>query len=94
MSQALIGGLIGVVGSMAVVKRVKELKMFYTESGTYDNVVVAVCVDQRCVADHVDIDGQVYSDMDLSANDMVVGGKLTVKSGRMFVMVAEVAGMV
>jgi len=94
MSQALIGGLVGVVGSMAVVKRVKELKMFYTESGTYDNVVVAVCVDQRCVADHVDIDGRVYSDVALSANEMVVGGKLTVKSGRMFVMVAEVAGMV
>jgi len=94
MSNSIIGGLIGVAGSIAVVKRIRELKMIYTTSGTYSNVVIAVCVDQSCTVDHVDIDGKVYSGITLSANDMVMGGSVTVKSGRMFVMTAEVVGMV
>ena len=94
MSQALVGGLVGAVGASFVVKRVKEIKMIYTTSGEYSNVVIAVCVDQMCVVDHVDVDGHVYSNLNLSSNDMVVGGKITVKSGKMFVMTAEVAGVV
>jgi hypothetical protein len=94
MSQALVGGLIGIVGSAAIVKRVREIKMIYTTSGEYSNVVIAVCVDQLCNVDHVDVDGRVYNDIPLSANDMIVGGKVTVKSGRMLIMTAETAGMI
>ena len=94
MSQALVGGLMGIAGSIAVIKRVKELKMIYTTSGTYNNVVIAVCMDQLCNIDHTDIDGKVYSNIALSTNDMVMGGSVTVKSGKMFIMTAEVVGMV
>jgi hypothetical protein len=74
MKQALVGGLIGAVGSAFVVKRVKELKMFYASSGKYDNVVVAVCVDQLCTVDHVDVNGNMYSNLQLHANDLILGG--------------------
>jgi len=91
MSQALVGGLIGVVGSMAVIKRVKELKMYYADSGEHD-VLVAVCASDLCIVDHVDVDGAVYSDLSLAANDLILGGKVAIKSGRMFVMSAVYAG--
>jgi hypothetical protein len=94
MKQALVGGLIGVVGSMAVVKRVKELKMFYASSGKYDNVVVAVCVDQLCTVDHVDVNGNMYSNLQLHASDLILGGSVTVVSGNMFIMTAETAGVI
>jgi hypothetical protein len=94
MSQAVLGGLIGILGSAAVVKRVREIKMVYTTSGEYSNVLIAVCVDQLCSVDHVDVDGNVYSNLALSMNDMVIGGKVVVKSGKMLVVTVEVAGMV
>ena len=94
MSQALVGGLIGIAGSYAVVKRVKELKMFYATSGTYNNVVIAVCVDQSCTVNHTDVNGTTYNNLQLSTNDLIFGGDVTVVSGKMFIMTAEVVGMV
>jgi len=91
MSQALVGGLIGTVGSAFVVKRVKELKMYYADSGEHD-VLVAVCASDLCIVDHTDVDGAVYSDLSLAANDLILGGKVAIKSGRMFVMSAVYAG--
>jgi hypothetical protein len=94
MRQALVGGLIGALGSSFVVKRVKELKMFYASSGKYDNVVIAVCVDQSCTVNHVDVNGNTYSNMQLHANDLILGGSVTVVSGNMFIMTADVAGVI
>ena len=91
MSQAVIGGLLGAVGASFVVKRIKELKMYYADSGEYD-VLVAVCVSSSCTVDHVDVDGTMHSDMSLSSNDLILGGKVVIKSGRMFVMSAVSAG--
>ena len=91
MKQALVGGLIGAIGSAFVVKRVKELKMFYADSGEHD-VLVAVCVSNSCVVDHTDVDGSVHMDVSLAANDLILGGKVAIKSGRMFVMSAVYAG--
>jgi hypothetical protein len=68
--------------------------MIYTTSGEYSNVVIAVCVDHLCNVDHVDVDGHVYSNLTLSSNDMVLGGKIIVKSGKMFIMTAETVGVV
>jgi len=91
MSQALVGGLIGAVGSAFVVKRIKELKMYYADSGEHD-VLIAVCVSSSCVVDHVDVDGAVHRDVSLSSNDLILGGKVVIKSGRMFVMSAVYVG--
>ncbi|MFZ8811071.1 MAG: hypothetical protein ACO2PN_23560 [Pyrobaculum sp.] len=93
MSKVLLGGLVGVVGSMAVIRRVKEIKMYYADSGEHD-VLIAVCVDSSCVVNHTDVDGAVYSDVVLNQNDLVLGGRVVVKSGRMFMMVAEKVGVV
>ena len=93
MKQALVGGLIGAVGSAFVVKRVKEFKMFYADSGEHD-VLVAVCVSNSCVVDHIDVDGAVHSNVSMAANDLILGGKVAIKSGRMFIMTAETAGVI
>ena len=93
MSGIVLGGLAAAVGSALIVRRVKEIKTYYTSEGSHD-VLVAVCVDSSCTVDHVDVDGSVYSDVSLSSGDLVVGGKVVVKSGRMFIMVAEKVGMV
>ena len=93
MSQALLGGLVGAIGASFVVRRVKEIKMYYADSGEHD-VLIAVCVSSSCVVDHVDVDGSAYSDISLSSNDLILGGKVVIKSGMMFIMTAEVAGMV
>ena len=91
MSQALVGGLIGAIGSSFVVKRVKEIKMYYADSGEHD-VLVAVCVGGPCVVDHTDVDGAVHSNVSLAVNDLILGGKVAIKSGKMFVMSAVYAG--
>ena len=91
MSQAVIGGLVGAVGASFVVKRVKEIKMYYADSGEYD-VLVAVCVSNSCVVDHIDVDGAVHNNLSLATNDLILGGKVAIKSGRMFVMSAVYAG--
>jgi hypothetical protein len=91
MSQAVIGGLIGAVGASAVVKRVKEIRMYYADSGEHD-VLVAVCVSSSCMVDHVDVDGTIHENVSLSSNDLILGGKVVIKSGRMFVMSAVYAG--
>jgi len=93
MSQALVGGLIGAIGSAFVVKRVKELKMFYADSSEHD-VLVAVCVSNSCVVDHTDVDGAVHSNVSMATNDLILGGKVAIKSGRMFIMTAETAGVI
>jgi len=93
MSNVLIGGLVGAVGASFIVKRVKEVKMYYTNSGEHD-ALIAVCVSDSCLVDHKDIDGEVQRDVNLSSNDLVIGGKVTVKSGRMFVMAAEKMGVI
>ena len=93
MSSVLLSGLASVVGSSLIVRRVKEIKTYYTSEGSHD-VLVAVCVDSSCTVDHVDVDGGVYSDVSLSSGDLVVGGKVVIKSGRMFIMVAEKVGMI
>jgi hypothetical protein len=93
MSGIVLGGLAAAVGSALIVRRVKEIKTYYAGEGSHD-VLVAVCVDSSCVVDHVDTDGSVYSDVSLSSGDLVVGGKVVVKSGRMFIMVAEKVGVV
>jgi len=93
MSQVLIGGLVGAVGASFVVKRVKEIKMYYADSGEHD-VLIAVCVDSSCVVDHTDVDGTVHRDMSLHDSDLILGGKVVVKSGRMFIMAAEKVGVV
>jgi hypothetical protein len=93
MGQALVGGLLSTFITSFIVKRVKEIKMYYADSGEH-NVLIAVCVDSSCVVDHIDIDGRVYSNVSLSSNDLVLGGKISIKSGKMFIMAAEVAGMV
>jgi hypothetical protein len=92
MSQALVGGLAGVIGASFVVKRVKEVKMYYADSGEHD-VLVAVCVDSSCTIDHTDVDGTVHSNVSLNQYDIVLGGKVVVKSGRMFIMSAVQAGV-
>jgi hypothetical protein len=94
MSQAIVGGLIGAAASVAIVKRVREIKMFYATSGTYNNVIIAVCVDKSCIVDHTDVNGDVHRNVQLFANDMIIGGSVTVLSGRMFIMAFEAAGMV
>jgi len=91
MSQAVIGGLVGAVGSAFVVKRVREVKMYYADSGEHD-VLVAVCVSNSCMVDHIDVDGAVHSNVSMAANDLILGGKVAIKSGRMFVMSAVYAG--
>ncbi len=91
MSQVLLGGLIGAVGAL-IVRRIKEIRMYYTDSGTHD-VLIAVCVSDTCVVDHTDVDGSVQHDVVLNVNDLVLGGRVAIKSGRMFIMRAEVAGM-
>ena len=91
MNQVVIGGLIGAVGSAFVVKRVKEIKMYYADSGEHD-VLVAVCVSNSCVVDHTDVDGAVHSNVSMAANDLILGGKVAIKSGRMFVMSAVYVG--
>ena len=90
MRQALVGGLIGALGSSFVVKRVKEFKMYYADSGEHD-VLVAVCVSGPCVVDHTDVDGTIHN-VSLAANDLILGGKVNIKSGKMFVMSAVYAG--
>jgi len=91
MSQALVGGLVGAVGASFVVKRVKEVKMYYADADVHD-VLVAVCVDSSCTIDHTDVDGTVYSNVSLNQYDIVLGGKVAVKSGRMFIVSAVSAG--
>jgi len=91
MSQALVGGLIGAIGSSFIVKRIKEIKMYYADADVHD-VLVAVCVDSSCTIDHTDVDGAVHSNVSLNQYDMVLGGKVVVKSGRMFIMSAVSAG--
>jgi len=91
MSQALIGGLVGAISSSFIVKRIKEIKMYYADAGVHD-VLVAVCVDSSCTVDHTDVDGAVYSNVSLNQYDMVLGGKVVVKSGRMFIMSAVSVG--
>jgi hypothetical protein len=93
MSKVLLGGLVGIVGSMAIIRRVKEIKMYYADSGEHD-VLIAVCVDSSCMVNHTDVDGTVYSDVVLNQNDLVLGGRVVVKSGRMFIMAAEKVGMI
>ena len=94
MKQALIGGLIGAVGASFVVKRVKEIKMYYADAGSGEHdVLIAVCVDSSCTVDHTDVDGAVHSNVSLNQYDMVLGGKVMVKSGRMFIMSAVSAGV-
>jgi hypothetical protein len=92
MSQALVGGLIGVLGSSFIVKRIKEIKMYYADAGSHD-VLVAVCVSSSCLVDHTDVDGTVNRDVSLSSNDLILGGKVTIKSGKMFIMSAVSIGM-
>jgi hypothetical protein len=92
MSQAVLGGLVGIIGSAFVIRRVKEIKMYYADSGEHD-VLLAVCVSGPCIVDHVDVDGATYRDLSLHSNDLIIGGKVTIKSGRMFIMRAEVAGV-
>jgi hypothetical protein len=91
MSQALVGGLIGALGSSFIVKRIKEIKMYYADAGVHD-VLVAVCIDSSCTIDHTDVDGAVNSNVSLNQYDIVLGGKVVVKSGRMFIMSAVQAG--
>jgi hypothetical protein len=91
MSQALVGGLIGVLGSSFIVKRIKEIKMYYADAGEHD-VLAAVCVDSSCTIDHTDVDGTVHSNVSLNQYDIVLGGKVEVKSGRMFIMSAVSVG--
>ena len=93
MSQALVTGLIGIVGSAAVIRRIKEIRMYYASEGQH-NVLIAVCVSDGCLIDHVDIDGSMHNNVNLNANDLVLGGKVIIKSGRMLIMNAEVAGMI
>jgi len=93
MSQALVGGLVGAVGASFVVKRVKEVKMYYADAGSHE-VLVAVCIDSSCTIDHIDVDGTVHSNVSLNQYDMVLGGKVTVKSGRMFIMSVVQSGMI
>jgi hypothetical protein len=93
VSQALVGGLVGAVGASFVVKRVKEVKMYYADAGSGEHeVLVAVCVDSSCTIDHTDVDGTVHSNVSLNQYDMVLGGKVAVKSGRMFIMSAVQVG--
>jgi len=54
--------------------------------------LVAVCVSNSCVVDHVDVDGAVHSNVSMAANDLILGGKVAIKSGRMFVMSAVYVG--
>jgi len=91
MSQALVGGLIGAIGSSFIVKRIKEIKMYYADVGSHD-VLVAVCVSSSCLVDHTDVDGAVHRDVSLSSNDLILGGKVVIKSGRMFIMSAISVG--
>jgi len=86
-----VGGLIGALGGSFIVKRIKEIKMYYADAGSHD-VLVAVCVDSSCTVDHTDVDGTVRSDVSLNQYDMVLGSKVVVKSGRMFIMSAVSAG--
>ena len=81
-----MGGLIGAIGSAFVVKRVKELKMFYADSSEHD-VLVAVCVDQSCTVDHVDVNGNTYSNLQLNASDLIFGGSVTVVSGNNHIII-------
>ena len=91
MSQALVGGLIGAIGSSFIVKRIKEIKMYYADVGSHD-VLVAVCVSSSCLVDHTDVDGAVHRDVSLSSNDLILGGKVVIKSGKMFIMSAVQVG--
>ena len=94
MKQALIGGLIGAIGASFVVKRVKEIKMYYADAGSGEHdVLIAVCVSSSCLVDHTDVDGVVRRDVSLSSNDLILGGKVVIKSGRMFIMSAVSAGV-
>ena len=87
-----MGGLIGALGSSFIVKRIKEIKMYYADAGSHD-VLVAVCVDSSCTIDHIDVDGAMHSNVSLNQYDIVLGGKVTVKSGRMFIMSAASIGI-
>ena len=94
MSQALVGGLIGAISSSFIVKRIKEIKMYYADAGSgVHDVLIAVCVDSSCTIDHTDVDGVVHSNVSLNQYDIVLGGKVTVKSGRMFIMSAASIGI-
>jgi len=86
-----VGGLIGALGSSFIVKRIKEIKMYYADAGSHD-VLVAVCVDSSCTIDHIDVDGAMHSNVSLNQYDIVLGGRVTVKSGRMFIMSAVSVG--
>ena len=89
---AVIGGIVGALGAAFVVRRVKEIKMYYADSGEH-SVIAAVCASSSCTVDYTDVDGKMYSNMSLSTNDLILGGKVSIKSGRMFIMTAETAGM-
>ena len=88
----VIGGIVGALGAAFVVRRVREIKMYYADSGDH-SVIAAVCTSSSCTVDHVDIDGKAYNNITLSTNDLILGGKVNIKSGRMFIMTAETAGM-
>jgi hypothetical protein len=92
MSDILIDGLVGAIGSSFIVKRVKEIKMYYADASSHD-VLVAVCESSSCVVDHIDVNGATHRDVSLSGGDLVIGGKVAIKSGRMFIMSAMSAGM-
>jgi len=88
----VIGGIVGALGAAFVVRRVREIKMYYADSGEH-SVIAAVCASSSCTVDYTDVDGKAYSGITLSTGDLILGGKVSIKSGRMFIMTAETAGM-
>jgi hypothetical protein len=92
MSEVILGAAAGAVAGVIIPKRIVSIEMVYTTSGKFDNVIMGICMDS-CNVTYVDADGQTYN-VNMSANEVVIGKSITVNSGRMFVMYAKYAGVV